>query len=91
MEAGALLVAIIALATLAEWLLERFVARWVQGELMIWISAVLGVALCVLFGVDGLILLGLPEPMFAPWTGYIVTGIIVGAGSNKVHEVFKVA
>lgn len=83
------LTAVTMLAWLTEWLAERFFGSWLKGHWMIAVATVIGVALCVLFRVDGLAMLGLPKPIGSPWTGEFVTGIIVGAGSDFVHSLYK--
>jgi len=89
MIAGQVILAIAVLAVLTEWLCERFFGKYVKGQAMIYLSAVVGVVLCLLFRVDGIQLLSLPTPLWAPWVGQVVTGLIVGAGSNGVHRFFS--
>lgn len=49
-----------------------------------YIALVLGVVVCVGYQVDMLAMLGLPEmPM-----GMYITGLVVGGGSQVVHDVF---
>jgi hypothetical protein len=47
-------------------------------------AALVGVVLCVVYAVDALALLGLSSGW--PIVGYIVTGLVVGRGSNFVHD-----
>lgn len=90
MDVGVLVAAVVFFAFFVEWAVERFAGEWAkgQGEVMIYISAALGVALCLLFRLDALAILQLPNPIGAPYTGQVVTGIIVGSGSNAVHQFF---
>lgn len=89
MNPGGLLVAIVFLAAFNEWLVERLFGKWVHGDWMIGISTVFGIGLCLLFGLDGLSLLPLPAPVWgAPYSGEVLTGIVVGAGSNIAHDWF---
>lgn len=87
-DAGKLLVALGMLAFLVQWIQERFFGKWIHGDPAIWLSAALGVGAALLFQVDGLALAGLPEPLLSPWSGQVITGIIVGAGSNVVNDFF---
>jgi len=88
MGTGELIAAITVLAILTEWLSERFFGKWITGEAMVYLSTVVGIALCLLFQVDGVKAMGLPAPLWSPWTGEVITGLIVGAGSNAVHKFF---
>ena len=89
MEAGGLFIALVILATFAEWATERLFGPWVKGQGMVLLSAAVGVALCLLFRLDSMQLLGLGQSYFQPVVGQVITGLIVGAGSSKVHEFFK--
>ena len=88
MQPGSALVAVLFLAIFTEWLTERFFGNRVHGLAMVYLSAGVGVTLCLLFQVDGLSLVGLPQPLGAPWTGQVVTGVIVGGGASAVHKFF---
>ncbi len=80
-----LLAAISTMAVLCQWLTERFFGKWVAGERMVWLSAGVGVGLCLLFRLDATDLLGLPAP-FIPFVGQILTGLIVSAGADILHK-----
>lgn len=86
MDIGLLIGAILFFALVIETLAERFAGKWLAGEPMKWLTAGLGIAVCVLFGIDGMKLLQLPAPIGAPYTGEVLTGLIVGSGSNIVHD-----
>jgi hypothetical protein len=49
-----------------------------------YISVGIGIALCVVYRADILIFFNLASPW--PWVGYLVTGILIGRGSNFVHD-----
>jgi len=49
-----------------------------------YISVVIGIALCVVYRTDILVFFNLWSPW--PWIGYLVTGILIGRGSNFVHD-----
>jgi hypothetical protein len=49
-----------------------------------YISAGIGIALCTVYRADILVYFNLWSPW--PWIGYIVTGILIGRGSNFVHD-----
>ena len=48
------------------------------------ISVLIGVVLCVVYRVDLLVHFDLSSPW--PWFGYAITGILIGRGSNFVHD-----
>jgi hypothetical protein len=84
---------ILILATLAESLVEYLIAP-AADELadekpwreiaMRYIAALVGVALSSLYQTDLLAMLGLVAPW--PWVGWVVTGLLIGRGSNFVHD-----
>ncbi len=88
LETGSLVVVLIFLALFVEWFCERFFGKKFQGDWMIYLSAAIGILVCVLFRLDALQLLNVPPPIGAPYTGQVITGLIVGAGSNVVHKFF---
>jgi hypothetical protein len=79
--------AVLLLAVLTEWLTERFFGGLWVGKIMVGISTVIGVALCVAFKVDAIILLGVGSP-WSEWVNIVVTGLIVGGGSQAIHKFF---
>ena len=90
MNEGALLVGILFLAVVVEVIVERAfgsIAR-LKGTPMAWISLAAGVLAVNLVKVDGLSLIGF-APAYAAWVGYTITGLVVSAGSNTVHKLFK--
>lgn len=50
-------------------------------------SLLVGIAICLLTGVDFFAELGLP--IGVPYVGAALTGVIASRGSNVVHDVFK--
>lgn len=81
------------LALIIERLVEKFVkpalpAQW--QTLSAYTALVLGLLFSWAFGIDLLTpiatAVGL-EP-FVPWAGYLLTGLIVGGGSNFLHDVW---
>jgi hypothetical protein len=57
----------------------------VAGPLMLrYIAAAVGIALCIAYRVDLLAILGIDSAW--PIAGQVVTGLIVGRGSNFVHD-----
>jgi hypothetical protein len=85
MNAGGLFVAILFLAVLTQWLAERFFGNWLKGIWMIYISAAIGVALCCGIGIGGLGMAGIEANV---WVDRVLTGLIIGGGSNAVHDFF---
>lgn len=80
--------AVLLLAVLTEWLTERFFGGLWTGKIMVGISTVIGVALCVVFKVDAVTLLGVSSP-WTEWVNIVVTGLMVGGGSNGIHRFFS--
>ena len=83
------LVTVLFLAGFVQWATERFIGRWLKGEWMILLSGALGVGLCVLLKLDALALMGVEGLDYPALAGYVITGIIVGSGSNAVHRFLK--
>lgn len=86
MEIAATTIATVTLlAGLVQWVTERLFGAWVSGERMVLVSGAVGIVACVVFQVDALHLLGLSSP-YGALPGEILTGLVVGAGSNAVHD-----
>ena len=84
---------ILILATLAESLVEYLIAPAADNVLgdkawrelfMRYVAALVGVALATTYRTDLLSMLGLTTPW--PWVGWVITGILLGRGSNFVHD-----
>lgn len=91
---------ILLLAFLCEGLVEylaRPVIHWGQTEpptdtpgpqssplWLRYIAVVVGIALAIAYRADLLALVGLQA--WSPWIGYIITGVIVGRGSNYLND-----
>lgn len=73
---------ILALAVLVESLIENF-GQTLDKNIKLWVSAALGVVVCLAYGADLLALLGYNSPY--PFVGQVITGFIVGRGSNFVN------
>jgi len=89
MDSANLFSALVILATFTEWATERLFGLWLKGQWMVYLSAAVGVTLCLLLRLDGMQLLGLGQSYFHPVAGQVITGLIVGAGSSAVHGFFK--
>jgi len=59
---------------------QRIIPAWVLR----YIAALMGVGLAIAYRADILGLLGLAA--WTPWIGWIVTGLIIGRGSNYLHD-----
>ena len=79
--------AVLLLAVLTEWLTERFFGGLWTGKIMVGISTTIGVALCVAFKIDAVTLLGISSP-WSEWVNIVVTGLMVGGGSQAIHKFF---
>jgi len=90
MSGGSLAVLAFLLCALNEFIVERFFGgiERLKGYPMVLIGAAIGVSLCFGFGVDILRLAGF-EASYAPWIGKLVSGLIIGSGSNALHKFIK--
>jgi hypothetical protein len=93
---GILILATLA-ESLVEYLVRPLVKPWGDGEpppdaryleirnmALRYVAALVGVALCILYGADLLAIVGLASPV--PWAGPILTGLIIGRGANFVPD-----
>ena len=49
-----------------------------------YVAALLGVGLCIVYRIDLLAYFDLVSPW--PWVGWIITGLLIGRGSNFIHD-----
>lgn len=89
---GQLLMAAFAMSVLVEALIEYF-GQGIPSNFKIWAAALVGVVLCVLYGVDalGLILsqFQLQPVVPMPWAGYlgsVLTGLLISRGANVFND-----
>ena len=101
-EPLAAITGILVLATIAEELVEYLFAPimdahghnamqpepsgvldW-RGLALRYAAALIGIALCIVYQADLLVLFNLTSPW--PWVGWVVTGILIGRGSNFIHD-----
>lgn len=91
-----ILVVLLVVTALAQYLTERlgFIVEFIslllgmpKGPAMKLASVLVGVALCLALQLDALDLLGIGD--YHKVIGQIITGLIVGGGSNVVHQFFK--
>lgn len=52
---------------------------------LMYIALIVGVALAAVYRVDILASLGLVSPV--PWVGFVISGLIIGRGSNYVNDI----
>jgi len=71
------------LAALVEGIVEYAGAR-IPAAIKQYAAAGIAIALCVAYNADLLALLGLTAPY--PYVGAIATGLILGRGSNYLHD-----
>src|SRR5262245_39797857 len=71
------------LATLVEGIVE-YAGDKVPATIKQYVAAGVAIALCVAYNADLLALLGLTSPY--PYVGAIATGLILGRGSNYLHD-----
>ena len=80
------LVIILFMATFTEWVVERVVAPFIKGRWLILAATVVGVGLCLAYQLDLVSLLLSFEPTIL---GQIITGALIGAGSDVTHGFIK--
>ncbi len=92
MTSAAVLVGVIFLAGLVEFLAEQVFGQWLKGRWMRLVAVGLGLLVALVYKVglfQGLNIAGIDmSTAVAQWTDYALTGLLIGAGSNKVHEFF---
>lgn len=81
------LVQLLLLATLAESVTEYFLAQWVEPYTK-YAAAVVGVVLAINFQVDMFVQMFGMESIH-PIVGCILTGVLLGRGSNFVHDLWS--
>lgn len=89
-----LLVLILALAALAEGLVEYFLSPWLKllpamlaAEAPKYVAAAVGILLAVCYQADLLAVFGYEA--IDPRVGVLLTGILLGRGSNFIHDFVK--
>jgi hypothetical protein len=87
---AASLVGVIFLAGLIEFLAEQTFGQFLTGKWMKLVAVAAGLAVALIFRVgliQGLNIAGIDmSATGAEWADYVLTGLIIGAGSTKVHE-----
>lgn len=80
---------VLVLALIAEAIWETLKMIWNKGKISgDRIGAILvGILLSILTGTDIMELVGVP--MFIPYIGTILTGILISRGSNFVHDIMN--
>lgn len=80
-----LLAGIAAIAYFNEQALEWLVGQWKakMGPFMVYLAAVVGLAEAFILQLNVLPVMGLQDNAIL---GYIITGILIGGGSNAVHK-----
>ena len=78
---------IVFLATFVEGLIEYLFAKdGVSQPVLKYAALLIGVILAIAYKVDILAMIGLVTTV--PFIGYVISGIIIGRGSNYVNDVF---
>jgi hypothetical protein len=75
---------VFALAVIVEGIIE-YLGTPLPSQFKPYAAALLGVAVCVAYNADVLALLGRPAQI--PFVGAILTGLLIGRGSNYLHDV----
>lgn len=80
MEFFAFLIAAVFVEGLVEYTLKNFATgKWVK-----FVALALGIIFAIVYKLDLLMMLGLEA--ISPYVGYVVTGLIIGRGSNYVND-----
>lgn len=87
---GSILALAVFLATFIEFAVERVFGKVekMKGLPMILISMAAGILLCIGLNIDVLKLIGF-EGAYLSWIGQVMSGIIIGSGSNMVHVIIN--
>jgi hypothetical protein len=92
MTTAAVLVGIIFLAGLVEFAAEQIFGQFLKGRGMQLIALALGLGVALIFKVGLIATLEISSidmtTTVALWADYVLTGVIIGAGSTKAHEFF---
>lgn len=97
-QAIATIAGVFAFAALLALIVERLVEKFVKPPLQkyewdaatAYVALALGVAFSWSFGIDLLTPLAAAVELspFVPWAGYLLTGLVVGGGSNLLHDLW---
>lgn len=87
LASGSILALAVFLAIFIESAMERVFGNVekMKGWPMIVMSMAAGIALCIGLNIDVLKLVGF-EGEYLSWIGQVMSGIIIGSGSNIVHN-----
>lgn len=81
---------ILALAFLAESMTEYFLSEWLKENRLKYAAAVVGVLLALNFRVDiFLMFFEMESWLLSPYSGWVLTGLFLGRGSNYCHDFFQ--
>jgi hypothetical protein len=75
---------ILTLAVIVEALIENF-GEPLSAQMKVWVSAVLGVVVCIAYSADLLAILGYTAGI--PYIGAVLTGLLIGRGSNYINDI----
>jgi hypothetical protein len=89
---AAVLVGVIFMAGLVEFAAEQIFGQFLSGKWMQMIALGFGLAVALVFKVGLIQSLGISgidmTTNVAVWADYVLTGVVIGAGSTKAHEFF---
>ena len=71
-------------AVFIEGFIEYTLKKWASGEWVKFVALALGIGFAMVYKLDLLAMFGFEA--ISPYVGYIVTGIIIGRGSNYVND-----
>ena len=84
MEIGSIMLALLVAATLVEGFVEFVTKPWVSQPWPGYIALALGIVVCIVWQLDILAEFGMTTSV--PYAGAVATGILVGRGSNYLHD-----
>ena len=71
-------------AVFIEGLVEYLFKEFVNGKLVKYVALAIGIVFAIVYRLDLMVMFGFKA--FSPYVGYIVTGLIIGRGSNYVND-----
>lgn len=74
-------------AVIVEGIVEYAASKWVTGDMLRYIALGIGVVFCIGYQLDLLAAFGLTA--INPYISYVVTGILIGRGSNYLNDLLS--
>lgn len=92
MTTAAVLVGVVFFAGLIEFLAEQTFGQFISGKWMKLVAVAFGLAVALIFKIGMIRALEVSgidmATTAAEWADYVLTGLLIGAGSTGVHDFF---